>query len=261
MTKKDTPLATDDNASTASAPESLRNRVVLVTGAAHRIGDAVARELGAAGTRLALADSDERRVIERAATLAGRDVEAIALPFDPAQPAQCEDVVSAVVAHFGHLDALVQATDGSELTPRPGLDTASWQRALAVHVGAPLLLARHAATAIAAYGSGGHIVHIAGDEQLENWPDLVAWRACQSWLQGQSQALRAELHAQRIHVFAVVPGGLQHHLVPDRVPALDIEPGHDPLEIARAVCACLQEPVPGVVGSSALTHAAQARWP
>jgi meso-butanediol dehydrogenase / (S,S)-butanediol dehydrogenase / diacetyl reductase len=91
-------------------------RVVLVTGAASGIGRACAERLSAEGARVALADLNED---------AGRDVMAglpdadrhLVVGIDVTDRTVVEDAVSAVAAHFGGLDVLVNVAGGDTEHP------------------------------------------------------------------------------------------------------------------------------------------------
>ncbi|HET7866076.1 MAG TPA: SDR family NAD(P)-dependent oxidoreductase, partial [Burkholderiaceae bacterium] len=77
----------------ATAPDphaqTLRARVVMITGAARGLGSAIADVLGQAGARLVLADQALDAVRERAAVLAQEQIDALAIGLDVSDPAQC----------------------------------------------------------------------------------------------------------------------------------------------------------------------------
>src|SRR5690606_11920570 len=78
----------------------LKDRVVLVTGAASGIGRAVAERFHAAGSRLAIADIDRAGLDATAAAL-GPGV--ASLPLDLASEAECTCAVTEAVRRFGRL--------------------------------------------------------------------------------------------------------------------------------------------------------------
>src|SRR6185295_554412 len=86
-------------------------RVVLITGAANGIGRALARRLGAAGDRLALADLDGPAAGAVAAELGPPD-RALPVEVDVTDWPSVERMVGQVVGHFGGLDALVNCAGG-----------------------------------------------------------------------------------------------------------------------------------------------------
>lgn len=86
----------------------LTGRVVLVTGAAGGIGQALCRAFAAAGMRVGVCDVNSAGA-ERLAAELGAD-RAIAVEGDVADPASCERAVAAVAGRYGALHALVNNT-------------------------------------------------------------------------------------------------------------------------------------------------------
>lgn len=81
--------------------------VVLVTGSSAGIGEAVALRLADRGVRLALAARGMEALEAVAAACRDRGAEALAVPTDVADEAQCRALVAATMAAYGRLDALV----------------------------------------------------------------------------------------------------------------------------------------------------------
>jgi NAD(P)-dependent dehydrogenase (short-subunit alcohol dehydrogenase family) len=198
-------------AALTSAPDHapLRGRVALITGGSRGLGAATAQALGAAGMRLVLADIAAQRVQDFAATLAERDVDAIALPLDVSDPAACAAAVDAVVQRFGRLDALINNAAIDITAPVAGLTVDDWQRIVAVNLTAPFVLSKLAAAVMARQGidgrGDGHIVNITSTAAKRAWPNASAYHATKWGLLGLSHALHAELRPQGIKVTAIVP--------------------------------------------------------
>jgi len=91
----------------ASAPNWLRGKTIIVTGAGSGLGAAVAQVLGAEGAAIVLADIAFERARERAALLAERDVRTLALALDVGDETQVRRVVAQTRERFGRIDALV----------------------------------------------------------------------------------------------------------------------------------------------------------
>lgn len=80
---------------------------IIVTGASQGIGKAVCLELAARRARLTLAARDPAALEQVAAACRERGGEALAVPTDVSQPADCERLVRQAVGAWGPLDALV----------------------------------------------------------------------------------------------------------------------------------------------------------
>jgi NAD(P)-dependent dehydrogenase (short-subunit alcohol dehydrogenase family) len=82
-------------------------QAAIVTGASAGIGRALALQLAARGARVALAARRAERLEEVAAVIRARGGEALPLPADVSDEAQCRALVEAAVGAFGRLDLLV----------------------------------------------------------------------------------------------------------------------------------------------------------
>ncbi|HEX8322795.1 MAG TPA: SDR family NAD(P)-dependent oxidoreductase, partial [Tepidisphaeraceae bacterium] len=96
---------------------SVRDRSVLITGAARGIGRAMARGLAAGGARVAVQDIDENVARAEADAIAAEGGQAIALGGDLTDLTLPERLMAAVVERFGRLDILIN--NGSIQHERP----------------------------------------------------------------------------------------------------------------------------------------------
>lgn len=134
--------------------------VVLITGAARRVGAAIARHLHAHGFDLALhyrRSSDPMRALTGELD-AARPGGTLALAADLAEVESLPGLVEQTLARFGRLDALINNASGYYATPLGQITPAQWEELFAANAKAPLFLAQAAAPALRA--AGGSIVNI-----------------------------------------------------------------------------------------------------
>ena len=182
--------------------------VVLVTGAARRVGAEIARTLHAAGARIAIHCRHSRAEAEDlAAQLNGTRPESTAVfTADLLDVAALPQLVDAVLARFGRLDALVNNASSFYSTKVGAVDTAIWDDLVGSNLKAPLFLSQAAAPHLEA--SGGCIVNITdihAERPLKGYPLYCAAKA---GLLGLSRALALEL-GPRVRVNAVAPGPIE----------------------------------------------------
>ena len=181
------------------------SKTVLVTGAAKRVGSAIARELHAAGANVMLhyrsdAVGAEALVAEFNAL---RPASASCLQADLLDIEALPLLVEATMARFGRLDALVNNASSFFATPLGKIDLAAWDDLVGSNLKAPLFLTQAAAPHLrAARGSVVNITDIHAERPLPAYPLYCAAKA---GLLGLTRALAIEL-APEVRVNAVAPG-------------------------------------------------------
>jgi NAD(P)-dependent dehydrogenase (short-subunit alcohol dehydrogenase family) len=127
-----------------ASPALLRERIILLTGAANGIGRALADSLAAHGATLVLLDKDVHG-LEYAydAIVAAGHPEPALYPMDlqGATPDDYRDLADTLEKEFGHLDGLIHdAAELGALVPISNFTTDLWFKTLQVNLNAPCLL-------------------------------------------------------------------------------------------------------------------------
>ena len=182
-------------------------KVALVTGAARRIGAAIATRLHAAGYRLAL--HAHGSVAELDALCAGFERRVpgstLALHADLADVDALSLLVRDTVARFGRLDAVVNNASNFFPTPLGEATPEQWDALMAVNARAPFFLAQAAAPALRRHG--GCIVSLTDAGLAHPLPGHGAYTAGKGALAALTAALAVEL-APEVRVNAVAPGAI-----------------------------------------------------
>ena len=181
--------------------------VVLVTGAARRIGASIARTLHAAGYDVALHcrnsyDELEALVAELEGT---RRESTVALQADLADADCLPELVDAALSRFGRLDALVNNASAFHATPVGTITPAQWDDLFAANARAPLFLAQAAAPALAEQrGAIVNLVDIYAERPL---PGHAVYCMAKAALAMATRALALEL-APDVRVNGIAPGAV-----------------------------------------------------
>lgn len=186
-------------------PTSLQPRCALVTGAARRIGRAIALRLGRAGYAVAIHAHRSRSEADalageiaaaggRAAVITGDLADAVAIP----------KLVAAAAAAVGPLTLLVNNASIFEADAFGALERERFDRHLAVNLRAPLFLAQ-AFAGQAPDGANASIVNITDQRVMKPTPLLFSYALSKSALDVATVML-AQALAPKVRVNAVAPG-------------------------------------------------------
>jgi len=184
---------------------SLTGRVVLVTGAARRVGAAIARRLHAAGANLMLhyrgAETDAQAL--QAELNAVRASSVALVQADLLDAAGLAEIVKNTLARFERIDALVNNASTFYPTPMGAITPAQWDDLMGSNLKAPLFLAQAAAPHLKK--SGGSIVNIADIHAERPLKNYVVYSIAKAGLVGLTRTLARELGPE-VRVNAVAPG-------------------------------------------------------
>ena len=180
--------------------------VVLVTGAAKRVGRSIALDLGSNGFDVAVhyrasaAEADEV-VVE----LTRLGVAAAAFGVDLSSEAACRALVPDVVARFGRLDAIVNNASTFEYDTVETFGYAATERHWRANTGPPIVLAGALHRHLGARGATGCVVNLLDQKLWNPNPDHLSYTLSKAALQAATVAL-AQALAPTVRVCGVAPG-------------------------------------------------------
>jgi NADP-dependent 3-hydroxy acid dehydrogenase YdfG len=186
--------------------KTLRDKVVVITGAAGGIGSELARAFARAGSRLALVDVDEtglRRVASGLGVLCSTHV------ADVSDREAMQALPNAVLKRHGAVHVLVNnaGVSLSESVEHTDFDDLDWVMGINFHgvVHGCVFFLPH----LKAATGGAHIVNISSLFGLIGVPSQSIYCASKFAVAGYTESLRAELHESNIGVTCVHPGLIQ----------------------------------------------------
>ena len=256
-----------------TSPSSSRSSrpVVLVTGAARRLGRTIALELAQHGYDVAVhyrgseADAHDTVAALRAAraqapaanTHAAR---AHAFRADLADEAACKALVPSVAAHFGRLDAVVNNASTFEYDDAASFGHAAMDKHWRANTAPAVLLAQALHAHASAAGTRGCVVNIVDQKLWNPNPDYFSYTLSKAALQAATVML-AQALAPVLRVVGVAPGvtlpsgtmnGSEfeqaHRLTP-------LQRSSTPDDIARAVRFLIESPA--ITGTTLLVDGGQ----
>jgi len=188
-------------------------QAVIVTGAGHGIGRAVAERFAAEGARLVVNDLDEARARAVAAALPAEH--AIAVAADVSSKEQVDALFDTALAAFGTVDVLVNNA-GNIYAARHFLegDEAWWDRVLDVNLKGSYLCA-HRAAHIMVRQHSGVIVNMSSGGATRAHRGNVAYDASKGGIEAMTRAMALDLAPYGVRVNAIVPGLIRTYDIDD----------------------------------------------
>jgi NADP-dependent 3-hydroxy acid dehydrogenase YdfG len=185
----------------------LKDKGVVITGAASGIGEALAHALAAQGAKLLLCDVDEARLTAVAAALSASGASCAWQLADVAQAAHWQQLAQRAMELWGGADMLINNAGVALVAPAQTVDEADARWLMEINFWgvwhgcrafAPQLRTREQAL----------IVNVSSIFAMVSMPTQSIYNASKAAVRAFSDALRLELADTPVRVLCVHPGGI-----------------------------------------------------
>ncbi len=183
-----------------------RERVALVTGASRGIGAGIARALGRAGARVAVAHRANRVLAEKvAADIAAEGGHAFAVALSVEDRASVRHAYRQIEDSLGEIDVLVNNAAIAQEIPFEALSDEDWDRMMLVNLRGPFACSQQALPGMARRG-WGRIVNVSSIGGQWGGTRQVHYAAAKAGLINLTRSLAKLYGARGITANAVAPG-------------------------------------------------------
>ena len=235
--------------------------VVLVTGAAKRLGRAIALDLAAHGFDVAVHyRGSESDALATVAELQAAGAAAHAFQADLSDEDACRALLPAVVAHFKRIDAVVNNASTFEYDNPASFSVASMDKHWRANTAPAVLLAQALHAHLSGCAEIGCVVNIIDQKLWNPNPDYFSYTLSKAALQAATVML-AQALAPQVRVCGVAPGvtlvsgpmndgefAAAHQMTP-------LQRSSTPEDIARAVRFLIESPA--ITGTTLLVDGGQ----
>jgi len=187
---------------------SLKDRVVIITGAGQGIGRVFAKAFALAGARVVIAERNEKTAASVAAEILKTDGQALAITTDVGDPASIAEMIELVEDEYDRIDVLINNAgifSTLEMRPFDQIPLEEWEQVLRINLTGPFLCARAVLPAMRR-AKWGRIINIGSGAVRLGRPNYLHYIATKSALMGMSLSMARELGADGITVNAILPG-------------------------------------------------------
>jgi NADP-dependent 3-hydroxy acid dehydrogenase YdfG len=247
---------------------SIKDKVVIITGASSGIGEATAKELASKGAKLVLAARREDRLKKLQDEIVSSGGEAVYKVTDVTSRSQMEDLASTALAEFGQIDVLV---NNAGIMPQAFLSAnkvEEWDQMIDVNIKG-VLYAIAAIVPSMRERKSGHVINLSSIAGHSIYPGGTVYCGTKFAVTAISDGLRQEeaMQGNNIRVTNVSPGAVSSELletITDKGVKANLEEiykiaiGAD--RIARAIAYAIEMPADTAINEMIIRPTAQAGY-
>jgi NAD(P)-dependent dehydrogenase (short-subunit alcohol dehydrogenase family) len=185
----------------------LKNKVTIITGPAKGMGRAVSLGFAREGATLVLAGRDINAISPVAEEARALGVQAMVVPCDMTDGAQCDSLARTAIAEFGRIDILVNVAGGSGPIGKKGWETSTdeFNDIVQLNMTGCFNTMRAVLPGMVAQ-SYGKVVNVGGTFGMRGRAGRMAYSASKWGLRGITKSFALEAGPHNINVNCVAPG-------------------------------------------------------
>jgi glucose 1-dehydrogenase len=193
--------------------ERLKGKNVLITGASSGIGQAIAVRFAREGANVAInyrsgaEQADATAVLAKAARSNGHGSEII-VQADVSKEDEVRQMITKTIEAFGRLDVLINNAGIQKPAASHEIETADFDRILAVNLRGPFLCSREAIRHFLSRPGGGVILNNSSVHEIIPKPKYLPYSVSKGGMENLTKSLALEYAGQGIRVNAVGPGAV-----------------------------------------------------
>lgn len=185
----------------------MKNKVVIITGAAGGLGRTFALAFAKEGATVVASDINEKEAQATVDLIEAAGGEAIAVKTDVSDENSTKDLANKTITTFGQIDILVNNAAiyaGLERKPFYEISVDEWDKVMNVNLKGAWLCSK----AVVPYmkESGGKIIHISSATVMSGSPNWAHYVASKGGVIGLTRSMAREVGDFNINVNAVAPG-------------------------------------------------------
>lgn len=185
---------------------ALKDKSIVITGAAGGIGAAIARTLAQDGARIVVADLSEAAASKVAGEIADAGGTAIAVPVDVRERTEVRALIDRTVAAFGRLDVYFNNAGVAQTRPFLDITEEDWRFVTDVNALGVLIGMQEALKTFRAQGGRGKIVNTASIAGKQGYEPVAHYSASKFAVVALTQAAARAFGKEGITINAFCPG-------------------------------------------------------
>ena len=239
---------------------TLKDKVILVTGGAQGLGAAICKTLAEDQATVIAVDVKLEKLDKVVSEIKSMGGKAKAYQMDVCSEKSVEEVINRIILEFGKLDVVVNNAGVDHTKSIEELTHAEFNQVIHVNLCGPFNVSKAAFTHMK-NNRKGYIINIVSTAAKRAWANASAYHASKWGLLGFSHALHVEARQHGIKVTALIAGGMQTPFILERFP--DVNPNilQDPKNVAENVKYILYQQNGTVIPEMMVIPMTETSWP
>jgi 3-hydroxybutyrate dehydrogenase len=221
----------------------LKDKSVIITGAASGIGKDIALLFAREGAKVAVADLNKQAADAAVKEITAAGGRAMGVAMDVSSEQAVNDGVAGVVAAFGGVDVLVSNAGIQIVHPIEDFSYADWKKMLAIHLDGAFLTTRACLPHMYRSGRGGSIIYMGSVHSKEASMLKAPYVTAKHGLIGLCKVVAKEGAQHGVRANVICPGFVRTPLVDKQIPEQAQELGISEEQVIKTVM--LKETVDG----------------
>ena len=229
--------------------DTIKNKVVIITGASSGMGEAAAKHLATLGATVVLGARRGDRIEKLAAEIRDNGGKAIAVVVDVTNSKQVKNMAEETIKQFGKIDVILNNAGVMPLSPIDRLNVEEWNTMIDVNIKGVL----NGIAAVLPYMKEqkfGQIINTSSVAGHKVFNGSAVYSATKYAVRALTEGLRMEVKAYNIRTTIVCPGAVKTELL-EHISEADIqqankdyvgEVGISPDSFARVVAFAISQP-------------------
>ncbi len=182
----------------------MKNKVVVITGAASGIGKALAFECARRGARLSLADRNNQQLQEIQEELVKRGAEVVSTEADITREEDCKRFIANTVSRYNRIDVLINNAGISMRALFEEVDLDVLRRVMDVNFWGAVYCTKYSLHEL--LKTKGSVIGVSSIAGYKGLPGRTGYSASKFALQGFLEVIRIENMKRGLHVLIACPG-------------------------------------------------------
>jgi len=184
----------------------MKNKTVIVTGAANGIGRGIALSFAKDGYNVVATDIDLKGCLGVASEIKKMGGNVLAVKCDVSKKTQIKALMNKAVKGFGEINVLVNNAGIFPYVSFDKMQESDWDKVMNVNLKSVFLCSQEALKHIS---NNGRIINISSIASLVGFEGLVHYCASKGGMNGLVRALALEVAPMKITVNAIAPGAIE----------------------------------------------------